>query len=768
MTVNLNVKSGLARLMAAENITVIHSPKAKTASFDILNRVCRLPMLDDMGGHVYDAFIAHEIGHALYTPYNEAQYDAVMKEIPKVFLNITEDARIEKMIKRKYPGTVKDFYKMYKQFSTPESDFFGIKDKKLENLTLIDRINLHFKIGAVMKIPFHKTELPLVKLVSEEVTFEDAIEAAKKVYDFMKANGTLVEITRKELKDAQAKNKKNKNEPKDGPESITVLKDGKKEKGEDNGEDSKDNKETEKQEGENEDGTEQSATDKGDSDGEQGDSDSAMGQSDSTGEDAEDNQSEGNGDGEQQADGNEEGAGTDQTPEHDADGEVSGESKDGVNQTGGEVTPDAGATQGSFDKSMSTKFLGNKKGNEHTQHFGDIARHDDTWKNYIKELAVPHGVSVDAYNRYIKSISPTVNMMVSYFNMKKSAKDYTRSQTTKSGELDVDQLSNYKLSEDIFLRNEISFDSQNHGMLMMVDWSSSMSTYLKYTIKQLIVLTEFCRKAQIPFEVYGFTSGKNHFTSKNSAQPNTIEANMDVRIFKMFSSSDSNQRYKTLSAHIYNNTVDALKPYSVHDMQSTPISSMAFLSEYMINDFKKRFNRDKTIFVMLSDGEETDYLYSDSKMVHPNHPDTIMVMRDSQTGKNYTYNGKIDGGLFHTVFKYVKEKTGVSKMMGFFVTNGIKSNTVRTVSPRRQYSVMVTEVERQFKSDKFVEFGKDVAFDKYFVISIANFDVNLDQAPDLDINQWSTPKQKQKAISTFLEARTKPLIFMRTFTEEIS
>ena len=61
----LQHKSTLARLLAKENITVVHDPKAETAAFDVLNRNLILPVWKNMGIVVYDMLIAHEVGHAL-------------------------------------------------------------------------------------------------------------------------------------------------------------------------------------------------------------------------------------------------------------------------------------------------------------------------------------------------------------------------------------------------------------------------------------------------------------------------------------------------------------------------------------------------------------------------------------------------------------------------------------------------------------------------------------------------------------------------------
>ena len=40
---------------------------------------------------------------------------------------------------------------------------------------------------------------------------------------------------------------------------------------------------------------------------------------------------------------------------------------------------------------------------------------------------------------------------------------------------------------------------------MLVDWSGSMSDHILETVKQILVLVQFCRKVNIPFEVVTFT-----------------------------------------------------------------------------------------------------------------------------------------------------------------------------------------------------------------------------------------------------------------------
>ena len=93
-------KDLLAKLLANENLTVLQEP-VKTASFDVKNRVLRLPQWKDLSEDMLDLFIGHEVGHALYT--TSAFWSDELKQIKHFqgYLNVLEDVRIEKLIKRK-------------------------------------------------------------------------------------------------------------------------------------------------------------------------------------------------------------------------------------------------------------------------------------------------------------------------------------------------------------------------------------------------------------------------------------------------------------------------------------------------------------------------------------------------------------------------------------------------------------------------------------------------------------------------------------------
>ena len=173
-----------AKLLAKENISVERA-NVSTASFDILNRVLTLPVWKDMAPVTEQMLILHEVGHALATNKDECE-DIFGGELSylKSYVNVIEDARIERIMKQKYPGSKKVFFDGYKNLL--DQDFFGIRERDVNQMLLIDRINIHFKTGSLMNIQFSEGESVFVKVIEEVKTLTEVIEIAKEIYEFSK------------------------------------------------------------------------------------------------------------------------------------------------------------------------------------------------------------------------------------------------------------------------------------------------------------------------------------------------------------------------------------------------------------------------------------------------------------------------------------------------------------------------------------------------------------------------------------------------------
>ena len=181
---NRNAKSLLAKLMAAEDINVEYSESASTAAFDTEGRTLIMPLLKDVSTMATDLFLGHEVGHALYTPQGRIKDILAEGGLFKQFVNITEDARIEKMIQIKFPGLRRCFFDGYTELM--DKDFFGTVGNDVNSYNLIDRLNLHFKVGIRAGVEFSADEQIYVDRMDNLKTFDDAVVLARDLHDHCK------------------------------------------------------------------------------------------------------------------------------------------------------------------------------------------------------------------------------------------------------------------------------------------------------------------------------------------------------------------------------------------------------------------------------------------------------------------------------------------------------------------------------------------------------------------------------------------------------
>ena len=180
-----------ARALATENISFAFDGTAETASFDTKSRHLILPVWK-VSETVQTMLIAHEISHALWTPYERseellaaAEKEGFNKQGLQRIANMIEDVRIEKLMKAKYPGTRRDFFLGYKEIV--DADLFGFSQMDFTNMNIVNLLNLHFKWGVPGFLPINLTADQ--QMIADEVdavdTFEEVIELAKKLYNHL-------------------------------------------------------------------------------------------------------------------------------------------------------------------------------------------------------------------------------------------------------------------------------------------------------------------------------------------------------------------------------------------------------------------------------------------------------------------------------------------------------------------------------------------------------------------------------------------------------
>jgi hypothetical protein len=554
MTVNYEIKSQLAKLLATEDI-VVENREVMTAQFDVDNRILTLPKWKRASNSVYDMLVGHEVGHALYTPNVDPP-----KDIPHSFVNIIEDARIEKKMKHRYPGLAKSFYKGYKELS--EEDFFCIGDQDLRKMNLADRINLYFKIGKFVDIPFDTYEEGvLVTKVGNVDTFEDACEVAREVYSYCKADTPSTD--QHQQPQAETSN----GQPGDSVESPEGSSDS-----DDEMTHEEMIEEAEKRESENQ---------------------------------------ELNIDNQMEQESGEPEVTTDKAFE-DGISELCG-LDNGIDNVYVEVPK----------VNLDNIIITNKRVHEELDLSWQLQsmplQHTDEWTGKITEYKADFNRADEEYQKFKKSAQREVNYLVKEFECKKSADAYARATVSKTGVLDCTKLHTYKYNEDLFRKVSILPDGQNHGLIFILDWSGSMGNCILDTIKQLFNLVWFCNKCNIPFDVYAFTNSYlwNREDEKNESMDWGLNKLFIHKDFHLLNFLTGNVKRKELEKQLLNvwRIVFNMKSWTNYEvpagygLSGTPLNEAIVCLNQIIPQFQKNYDLQKVQCVILTDGEANHLSY---------------------------------------------------------------------------------------------------------------------------------------------------------------
>jgi cobalamin biosynthesis protein CobT len=708
MKTNLQAsKSILAKLLASENITVSHQ-NVKTAYFDLKNRTMVLPVWKDMDGDLYDLLTGHEVGHALNTP--EQGWHNQVKESDKKFkdfLNVIEDARIEKLVKRKFPGLSKSFARAYS--SLYERDFFGIKKlQDFSKLNLIDRINLRFKMGSHVVVEFNDFEREIVREVEAAETWDEVVDIARRVYDYVKQNEKEKVQNEQDLQE-QMRNERQQDQ-----------------------EDSDDDSDYE----DDIDGNDDSDLDE-ESDGTDAEDSEDQTESDDQEDDEDSQQSSGGVDEEEQED-------NDDEPQSVTDRNFRQREQELVNETGKVFMyelPDA---------VLENIILPNTEVVNDLEKFFRV-QVADTARRYGH-----HGIAYDTVvqkcvRKFNNNNKKVIMHILKEFEMRKKASEYARTQTARTGELNMNVLHKYKFSNDLFRKITVVPKGKNHGFIMFVDMSGSMNEILRNTIEQMLVLASFCKLAKVPFEVYGFSDDaydnkklREMMTKQRFVSNPTADMTMTSSWFHLkhlIGSSLSPVQYRRafnamcVVANEYGRAYDHHSTDNDHGnwkynwdssgfgLNGTPFIEALLASRGIITAFQNKHQLDVCNVVYLTDGEGYNNLSYPPMDVNSGFYDdrrkSVTYLVDKKTKKKV----KLENQYYMQagITELVADVTGC-KHIGFYVGNKkqIQRDTKYLINGKS--AVEQDAAKKCFREHNYLIVER-LGYDKYFYVALPNSNI---------------------------------------------
>lgn len=737
-------KSLLAKLMATENLYV-QEAKVPTASFDVLNRVLTIPILDDkLSSDLYDLFIGHEVGHALYTPVEEmkkAKDDGVHMSI----LNVVEDCRIERKVKYKYPGLKNCFVKAYDELY--KKDFFETEGKDLQQMNFVDRMNLHHKIGPILGIKFSEVERELVRDVEACETYDEVVAMAKKIAEFMK----------EELEKRQAEQEKVK---------VAVLVD-------DDGDDST---QAESENGETLDDFDVVID--------------ARGQKSEQKEEKQEKSEEKKEGSAKNAEGSDGSNG--ETEEIDEPSEESqGKPSSGIEGTMGNKGSGVEEQVKSFtdeaynrnqEKLYSTDIRSIVYASVPKFDTSRIYDYKKLYADYIEERG---GLNFKHYIKFKKESNKVVSYLVKEFELRKNASQLKRASTAKTGELNMNKIYSYHFNEDIFKKISVMPEGKSHGLVMYLDWSGSMTTHLGNTMKQLLNLALFCRKINIPFEVYAFAEDtKSEYMSTCNYKPGDLQG-YQFGLLNLLSSRMNNKDF-TIGATVLMDIAGigsfsrcGYTPYWMK-LSGTPLNEAIISAFEIVPEFQKKNRLQIVNTVFLTDGEGK-YLNNvhQSRLGYGNlrlnsNKNEYVVLRDPVTRheERYTYNygGSVSLEQSNALIRLLKRRTN-SHVIGFYVTN-----TSEFKYKIRNFYDVITQ-NNLLDLDKIEEIKKDFVKNKYAISTMTGFDdyyilrsngLDTEDDAELEIRDNATTRGMVSAFTKFAGNRVNNRVILNRFISWIS
>jgi cobalamin biosynthesis protein CobT len=768
-------KSQLAKLMATENIRVEHR-KMQTAAFDLKNRTLYCPIWTDMSGELYDLLLGHEVGHALETP-EEGWHNAVTSKDKKIsrnfkhFLNVVEDARIEKKIKRRFPGLRNSFVKAYGELLS--RDFFGLGDRDINTFPFIDRLNVYTKGGISTGVKFTDEESEFVRKVEAAETWDDVVEITGAIFDYSK----------------QDQQKQNKLPAMQFSMDMDEMDDGEFSESDYDSDQSDDSEET---------------TGNGPDKETDGSSDSGSGkETNGSSEDGE--QKPGN-------------------KKSNADAQKSDEKSEDTkpgNQINRFKPTQSVAGQDDFEPTCETdeayreneyKLLDEKSKdysymNVPTPIMSEILTPASIVHKQMQEFWSPYlRAEQDALVKDFKNNNDRyISLLAKEFEMRKAAEKFSKTKVSNTGDIDVNRIYKYQIDDNIFKKMNRVPKGKSHGLILLLDRSGSMKGQMAAAIEQILILVMFCRKVNIPFVVYGFGNETDGFkmdhgrTAKDSFTRGENElAFSHVFLREYFNSRMGNVEFNNCVRNMVT-LADAYSKKNYGDVRNfriplseplsaTPMMEAMVALKPLTEQFRKVNNLDIVDLALIHDGDadEISYHYVDggTNTMYNYFNSKNYVLVDTKTKfQKLAPSGNYDTALRSVVFDWYRNATG-AKIIGFYIAGtgaSARSNLSRRYTDstgqnlyekypdrdggyhkRQELAKKLTE---DLKEERFVE-SFNHGYNKFFFIP-GDADLQADDG-ELEISGSFTASKLKNAFIKMNKKKQVSRVLVNRFITEIA
>jgi hypothetical protein len=298
----------------------------------------------------------------------------------------------------------------------------------------------------------------------------------------------------------------------------------------------------------------------------------------------------------------------------------------------------------------------------------------------------------------------------------------------------------YKLNDDLFKRVMTMPKGKNHGMIFLLDWSGSMDAVLDDTVKQVISLAMFCQRAQIPYQVFAFSSQYticktdalgmklNDKRRAHYSQDKLLSnASTDFALLEFFSSKMSNVEFNTMVRRLINHRNLRYVDGNDYGTGGTPLNeALSYMVNY-IGKFITSNSIEKMSLITLTDGEggalqggsrysleeyRVDYA-PEYKKIQQKH-----FLQDPVTKKTYPLS-RYSSYQTEAILRMIKDRYNVNSV-GFYICRNARRDLAQAVKTNipgftgSEYN-MVDIMRRDFRDQGFASI-KNTGRDDLFIV----------------------------------------------------
>jgi hypothetical protein len=416
-------------------------------------------------------------------------------------------------------------------------------------------------------------------------------------------------------------------------------------------------------------------------------------------------------------------------------------------------------------------------------------------KDQLSDLELPYGKINLSYDQLATKCVREFNSrnkkfimhIFKEFDMRKKAKDYARTSVSRIGELDMDLLYKYKYSNDIFKKMTIVQKGKSHGLILFVDMSGSMQNIFRNTMEQTLVLVSFCKLANIPFDVYGFSNDarQNSFMKDNqndqfSSNPN-FEMSITPYTFHLKHLIGSSLKFSEYR-RAFNALSIIVNEFNSYDSENedngqfqsdwtgagfglhgTPYIETLLASRELIKKFKSNNLLDIVNVVYLTDG------IGNTRLIYPKSFNPSMMNNSIIyfVDKKTQYKVRLDQYKESeqiAVTKLVKEITKC-KHLGFYLVD--RNGMMDILSNIRDELDNTKEFEKMRKSARENNFfsAPVIGYDKYFYVASSNKNI---QDQELSISSDMEEQMISNIFARSQFSKKNNRILVTKFAEELA